>query len=202
MLDAVDVAGRVVWSRTDSVTVPRSQSGSSFTSTSLAFGVIGDLDGDVGLEGVLEVAVETEDDNGQRASRDSTSIVRSVDGTRLTDSTSDFLFGGVTRVGQNRVLVKNTHPGLVVSVLRGKDSARRFATLVPASQGVPSGFAWAAVLGTTPCSDVLVSGAGRGRAVVAVLASNGQPRWSVGRPWADPASGAVHLSKTAPRPCC
>lgn len=195
-LDVYDVAGRTRWQQEHRLSVPRSSPDEWYFLGGFA-AALSDLDGDGGDEGVVVLYVDTESGDHEQVF-----VVRSSDGAAMRDTSSDFLFAGLTRKGQDRVRVTASGAGLLVEGLRGRDSARLFATRVPASKGVPQGWATAEPLGTSPCADVLVFGAGKGRAVVSVLASNGQPRWSVGRAAGDQHAGTVTRPSRPPAPRC
>lgn len=196
-LEAFDVAGSSRWSRTVSASAKRSSS-DEFSPFVGAFGFpVSDLDADGGLEGVLLIYAFTDSDREVQAH-----LVRAANGVDLVDQRSGFLLGGVTRHGQDRARVEPTRAGLVVTVLRGRDSATLFRRVVPGSTGVSSGSATAAALGRAVCQDVLVSGTGGGRAVVGVLASDGSPRWTVSRGSKDPRTAPAVRPRTAPRPRC
>lgn len=195
-LDVYDGAGKARWQKTFMLSVPHEATEEDAYVGGFALPFT-DLDGDGGTEGFVLLYVFS-----NSSDRVQVSIVRASDGASLKDTTSGFLMGGVTRKGQDRVLVTSAASGLVVKVLRGSDSLPLFTRVVPGSKGVPSGYASAAKLGSSPCSDVVVSGSGKGRAVVAVLASDGTVRWSLGRASADQRPGTPVLPRTAPRPRC
>ena len=99
-------------------------------------------------------------------------LVRSRDGAPLADQTSYLLWGGVSRAGNDRYRVSSGKAGETLTVLRGRDGRVAFTRLVPGSKDVTSLSAEADRLGTAACSDVVASGTGRTRAVLAVLASD------------------------------
>ncbi len=186
-----DAAGTALWDHSVAASVPSDSSGFAFTGGS-AF-ALDDLDADGGLEGVLVAyAVNGTGDDLQEV------LVDAAHGAPLRDQRSGLLFAGVTRRGHDRVDVASGSQGLVVTVRRGRDGASLLHRLVPGSRGVQRGSASGAVLTAAPCADVLVAGSGGGHAVIAVLASDGRPRWSVGRLATD--SGAGRRQAFAPSP--
>jgi hypothetical protein len=185
----------VAWSRTYSLS--RSTSASSGPGFAFAGAyAMQDLDGDGAQEGVVYLFVDTDD------FYEKDSLIRSRDGAPLADQTSYLLGGGVTRTGNDRYRVTSGKAGETLTVLRGRDGRTAFSRLVPGSKDVTSLSAEADRLGTAVCSDVLASGTGRSRAVLAVLASDGSPRWWLSNLGTDTQPGAPSHPSRAPRPRC
>jgi hypothetical protein len=194
-LDVVRSSGALAWTRTYSL------SGSPSTSDGTGYAwawaaPMQDLDGDGAQEGLVILYVEGEEDDERH------SLVRSRDGQPLADQTSELLWGGVTRSGNDRYRVTAGQAGETLTVLRGRDGKVAFTRLVPGSKDVTSLYAEADRLGTAVCADVLASGSGRTRAVLAVLASDGSPRWWLSNLGTDTRPGTPSHPVRAPRPRC
>jgi hypothetical protein len=193
-LDVVRSSGAVAWTRSYSLSRSTGSDGSGYA---FAFAYpMQDLDGDGGQEGLVLLYVESDDDEEKR------SLVRSRDGRPLADQTSELLWGGVTRSGNDRYRVASSKAGETLTVLRGRDGRTAFTRLVPGSKDVTSLYAEADKLGTAVCADVLASGTGRTRAVLAVLASDGSPRWWLSNLGTDTRPGTPSRPARAPRPRC
>jgi hypothetical protein len=193
-LDVVRSSGAVAWTRSYSLSRSTGADGSGYA---FAFAYpMQDLDGDGGQEGLVLLYVESDDDEEKR------SLVRSRDGRPLADQTSELLWGGVTRSGNDRYRVSSGKAGETLTVLRGRDGRVAFTRLVPGSKDVTSLSAEADRLGTAACSDVVASGTGRTRAVLAVLASDGSPRWWLSNLGTDTRPGTPSRPARAPRPRC
>ena len=194
-LDVVRTTGPVAWTRTYSM----SRSTSASDGPGFAFAgayAMQDLDGDGALEGDVYLFVATDDFYEKDA------LVRSRDGAPLADQTSYLLWGGVSRAGNDRYRVSSGKAGETLTVLRGRDGRVAFTRLVPGSKDVTSLSAEADRLGTAACSDVVASGTGRTRAVLAVLASDGSPRWWLSNLGTDTRPGTPSHPARAPRPRC
>ena len=195
-LETVDVAASSRWSRT--VTAQADDDPNSpFPADVGAFALpLVDTDADGGKEGLLFVYA-----SGKQQVF-SARLLRSRDGADLRDQVGGFLGEGLTRHGTDRISVGAATAGLTVTVRSGIDGRVLAKTLVPGSKGVRRGSGTALRRGAAPCADVLVAGDGAGRTVVAVLASNGAPRWSVARATSVRGAGAVTRPKVAPAPRC
>ena len=195
----LNVAGRTVWQKTYSLSVPHSAASQDIYFAFALAGIVLDLDGDGGYEGYVVLFVV---DASTGAEAHQVNLVRASDGAAIKDTTSGFLDGSVTGNGQDRVKVIFAKPGMTVLVLRGSDDARRWQRTVPGSQSITTGDAWGYSLTSRRCEDVLVNGLGRGRALIGVLASNGSPRWTITRGATDQRPGSIAAPRTPPNPSC
>lgn len=193
-LEAVGVSGGAMWSRTLTASA---QDDADFPAFAGAFAVpVVDTDADGGKEGLMAAYAYGKDQAFNAR------LVRSRDGADLRDQTGGFLAEGLTRRGTDRVTVTSAAAGLTVTVRAGVDGRVLVRRTVPGSKGTRRGIAVALRRGSAPCADVLVSGFGGGRTVVAVLAPNGVPRWSLSRATSNAGAGTVVRPKAAPAPRC
>jgi hypothetical protein len=189
----VDAKGATRWRRSFRATWPKH--GDSDFAFAGAF-ADGDLDGDGSHEGVMVLGYFSDSGQDQQLH-----FMRGRDGAAQTDPHA-VTMAGVTPGHDDYVTVTPGTAGLVVTVLDGRSRARRFRTTVPASKGMSEGYASAESVSRHRCADVLVSGAGGGRTLVAVLASNGLPRWSLSRAGSDASLGTVVRPAKAPAVSC
>jgi hypothetical protein len=193
-LDVLRPDGTVAWSRSYSYSKPTTPLDGGYA---YAAGFpLTDLDGDGSDEGLVFLAVVTDDWYEQ------VTLIGSGGGQPLRDQSSSLLGGGVTRVGQDRYRVRSSAAGETLTVLRGRDGGTAFSRLVPGSKGVRYLDAQAHRLGSAVCADVLVAGTGDTRAVLGVLASDGSPRWWVSGTGADVGVATAVRPARAPAPRC
>jgi hypothetical protein len=188
--------GTVAWSRTDAQHVSRDMNCGP-AGVYLSVSPLADLDADGLVEGSLFVSVFQCDYGTSRRSH-----FGSGDGVALRDQTSGFLAGSVTPRGADRYLATREPAGVGVVVLRGRDGVRLLSRVVPGTRRDNGGLVLAAPLGVTACSDLLFSEYAPGGGTVAVLASDGTPRWWVTGPGLDDGPGVPRRPARAPSPRC
>ena len=86
--------------------------------------------------------------------------------------------------------------------LRGRDDHPLFTRSVPGTNGISIAYAAGAVLQRGYCADVLIIGQGRDTSLLADLASNGHPPWTLIRRRSDHTARTVTRPKTTPAPHC
>lgn len=188
-----DVAGRTRWTRSFSMSQPVS----GWSATYVAWGLLDDFDRDGALEGLVALGVDT--DSGE-SKHDY--LLRGKDGATLAPLTAAPLGGAIRRGHHDLASLSSSSGGLVLTVLDAMTRARLLRTTVPGSRGTTAGYVYADDVSRHPCDDLLVSGGGQSRTVVAVLASSGAARWSVSRTGSDTRLGTVVRPARAPAVSC
>jgi hypothetical protein len=167
-----DAAGRSLWAHS----YRRSQAKHDTSDQAFVLvGSIGDVDLDGGGEGVVFFVFFTANDGGGDAE-----LFRSRDGEVIATPQQYPLGGRVRRGVEDLVQVKGSSTGLRVTVT-DRQHLLVWRRTVPNSKGISDGYAYASSITHHTCADVLVVGSGKAGTVSALLASNGQVRWSVTR---------------------
>jgi hypothetical protein len=194
-LTTYDDSGTQVYSRDYTLSTPASSD-----STAPSFGVgiaipVGDFEPDGSLDGIAFLFVVS---GNNQASKQV--LLHGADGSPLPDSAADPLGGSASGRGDDLVHTSASSRGITVNVRRGSDDKTLFTRTVPVV-GISSAKAYGAGL-RGRCADVVVVGTGDSKGMNGVLASSGQPRWTVTFAAGDLRPGTLNRPSTAPARLC